>query len=60
VVPSGNFGPKDEAEIERRVKQRLGEVEVVVEAVASIPRTRAGKFKAVISLVKEGRAEVSA
>lgn len=49
VVPSADFGVADEQEVIGRVRQRLGAVRVVVETVSSIPRTAAGKFKAVIS-----------
>lgn len=52
VVPAAAFGPTDAADIERRVRQRLGEVAVIVEAVESIPRSANGKFKAVVSLMK--------
>jgi phenylacetate-CoA ligase len=50
VVPSDGFGAADIQDIVHRVHQRLGEkVEVVVEPVTEIPRTKAGKFQAVIS-----------
>jgi phenylacetate-CoA ligase len=50
VVPAPGFDQSDVGDIAHRVQQRLGSgVRVVVEAVDSIPRTRAGKFKAVIS-----------
>ncbi len=53
VVPLNGFGEKDAEDIRGRIRQRLGSaVEVLVETVPSIPRTRAGKFKAVISNVK--------
>ncbi|MFH1741062.1 MAG: hypothetical protein ABIH23_18835 [bacterium] len=52
VVGSGTFNIDDERDIIRRVRQRLGaDVHVVVELVQSIPRTKAGKFKAVVSNV---------
>jgi phenylacetate-CoA ligase len=54
VVPVNGFGPADTADIIRRVQQRLGdEVEVIVQPVAAIPRTKAGKFQAVISQLKQ-------
>ncbi len=46
----------DEAEsslMRRRVVQRLGDVEVIVERVQSIPRNSRGKFRAVVSLISE-------
>jgi phenylacetate-CoA ligase len=49
VVPTAEFGQPDVRDIQQRIKQRLGDVEVVVERVSEIPRTRAGKFKAVVS-----------
>ena len=56
VVPAGGFGPADEAEIRRRVTQRLGPaVEVLIEQVSEIPRTAGGKFRAVVSEMAAGR-----
>ena len=56
IAPSNGFGEDDVADIVRRVRQRLGEeTEVIVEQVNEIPRTKSGKFQAVISLV--GRRE---
>lgn len=52
VVPTSSFSEQDVAEITSRVRQRLGpNVTVTVERVDRIPRTKAGKFKAVISHV---------
>lgn len=52
VAPTQDFGKSDQQDIESRVKQRLGpQVRVTVETVDQIPRTRAGKFKAVVSLL---------
>jgi phenylacetate-CoA ligase len=57
VVPVNGFGPRDQAEISRRVQQRLGpQVNVVVETVAEIPRSKAGKFRAVVSLLNQHEA----
>jgi phenylacetate-CoA ligase len=53
VVPTEGFGDPDVNDLIHRVQQRLGaSVDVIVEPVQSIPRTKAGKFKAVISLLK--------
>ena len=53
VVPTSGFGKSDVEDIAHRVRQRLGhEVEVAVEPVERIPRTRAGKFQAVVSLLR--------
>lgn len=52
VVPSDGFGKPDVDEIVHRIQQRLGDsVKVVVESVNEIPRTKAGKFQAVISKI---------
>jgi phenylacetate-CoA ligase len=56
VVPDNGFGPSDEAEIMRRMKQRLGDqAHISVETVHEIPRTKAGKFQAVISHLEKAR-----
>jgi phenylacetate-CoA ligase len=53
VVPTDDFGILDVQDIVQRVQQRLGEkVKVVVEPVSVIPRTKAGKFQAVVSNLK--------
>ena len=53
VVPTDGFSENDCLEIVRRIQGRLGpEMQVLVECVDSIPRTKAGKFKAVVSLLK--------
>lgn len=53
VVPTPGFSVADIQDIQGRMHQRLGDnVNVVIEQVQSIPRTSAGKFKAVISKVK--------
>ncbi len=54
VVPVAGFNAADEADITARIQQRLGaQVAVIVEAVAEIPRTKAGKFQAVINRVTQ-------
>lgn len=56
IVPVDGFGERDIDDITRRVRQRLGpEVEVIVEPVTEIPRTTAGKFRAVVSRVARGQ-----
>jgi len=53
VVATDGFGENDVYDITHRIQQRLGLlVNVIVECVPSIPRTKAGKFKAVVSLLK--------
>ncbi len=49
VVPTDGFSTDDTNDIVHRIQQRLGDVRVVVEPVAEIPRTNAGKFQAVVS-----------
>lgn len=51
IVPAAGYGDAERHEISARIQQRLGKVQVEVEEVASIPRTKAGKFKAVVSLL---------
>lgn len=52
LVPSNGFGSADVEDITHRIHQRLGpKVEVVVDSVDDIPRTKAGKFRAVVSLL---------
>lgn len=49
VVPDRRFDQSDEEEMIRRMRQRLGEVEVQVVRTDRIPRTQSGKFQAVVS-----------
>ncbi len=52
VVVTAQFDPHDAAVLIERVRQRLGPaVGVEVETVDAIPRTAAGKFQAVVSLI---------
>jgi phenylacetate-CoA ligase len=52
IVPTEGFNQVDHDNIIIRIQQRLGDrVQVSVEPVANIPRTKAGKFQAVISLL---------
>lgn len=52
VVPANGFGAEDEANIAGRIRQRLGDVQVILETVTEIPRTKSGKFKAVVSMLR--------
>jgi phenylacetate-CoA ligase len=55
-VPVDGFGPGDVDDIAARVRQRLGpEVQVIIDPVKEIPRTAAGKFRAVVSLLPKNR-----
>ena len=47
-VPDDGFGAKQTAILKDRIRERLGDVSVELEAVDSIPRTSRGKFRAVI------------
>lgn len=50
VVPAPNYGPETALVLTARLKERLGrEMDVTIEEVPSIPRTRSGKFRAVIN-----------
>lgn len=52
LVPTSEFSEADEANVRQRMQQSLGaQVTVRIEKVASIPRSTAGKFKAVVSKV---------
>jgi phenylacetate-CoA ligase len=54
VVPAAGFGPDDVRDVIARMKQRLGvEMAVSVETVEEIPRSRSGKFQAVVSRLHE-------
>jgi phenylacetate-CoA ligase len=47
-VPAAAFGPEHESEIVKQLRARLGDVAVTFEEVSDIPRTGAGKLRAVI------------
>ena len=47
-VPADGFSAADGRSIVERLQQRLGDVEVILEATAAIPRGPNGKFRAVI------------
>ncbi len=48
VVPTPDFGSRHERVIVERLKERMGDVEVVIESVIEIPRGASGKFRAVV------------
>lgn len=54
VVPADGWCAKDEQEIRSALRQRVGDVEVVVETAPEIERTWAGKFRVLISKVSSG------
>ena len=54
VVPGEGFGPEHERDLIDGIRVRMGkDVEVVVDRVASIPRTPAGKFRVQVSLLPD-------
>ena len=54
VVPTKDYTEEDTQDIIQRIRQRLGaNVDVTVEQVTNIPRTKSGKFQAVISHLKK-------
>lgn len=56
VVPGEGYSHNDETELIRHLRERLGEMEVVIEKVGAIPRGPNGKFRAVLSRVTPGDA----
>ena len=60
-VPAPGFAGSDARSLVGRVQARMGQVEVVLEEVAQVPRTRNGKFRALIcDIPSHERALVSA
>jgi phenylacetate-CoA ligase len=53
-VPAPGFSDASAASLVKRVCDRLGQVDVVLEAVTEVPRTRQGKFRAVLCEIPEG------
>jgi len=51
VVPAAGYDAAAGATIERALRDRMGDVNVKVETVSSIERTRSGKFRAVICAI---------
>jgi phenylacetate-CoA ligase len=52
VVPTETFSSADALEVERRIRQRIGDgIEIVVECVEAIERGKGGKFRPVVSLL---------
>lgn len=55
VVPAAGFGSAVADKIISRLADRVGDVHIEVEQVTAIERTGAGKFRAVVSHVGDGR-----
>jgi phenylacetate-CoA ligase len=51
VVPSADYSDADGAQVAERIRDRLGDVTVVVDTVPSIPRTANGKLRAVVCAI---------
>ena len=53
IVPANNFTWNDENILLEKLRERLGqEMKIVIQKVDSIPRTKRGKFKVVISKIR--------
>lgn len=50
-VPAPDFTPPAERSMIERLRERMGQVEVVLEALDEVPRTASGKFRAVICTI---------
>lgn len=48
IVPFDEFNRQTQESLSKEIRQRLGDVEVILETVKEIPRTERGKFRAVI------------
>lgn len=59
VVPAEGFGREHTRQLEERVKDRVGAMTVQVDLVDAIPRLPNGKFKAVVSRVKDAQASAN-
>lgn len=58
-VPADNFHNGVEDDLTSRIRERLGDINIVFEQVAMIPRTERGKFRGVICRIsKSERAQV--
>ena len=53
LVPSEGYDQKCEATIMERIKDRVGDIEIILETVDSIPRSANGKFRAIVNKMNE-------
>lgn len=53
LVPVDGFGEQSAKILSDRIRERMGDVEIVLETVTEIPRTARGKFRAVICKLSE-------
>lgn len=58
-VPTADYSAQDGEALVRRIHDRVGDMDVVLEPVAEVPRTANGKFRAVISLLGSPTADVT-
>lgn len=57
-IPANGYTDQDGLIITQRLKERVGEMEIILEPVDNLPRTASGKFRAVISnLTPENKEE---
>lgn len=50
-VSAPDYTPQTGADLVRRLREQVGEMEIMLEPVDTIPRSSNGKFRAVISLL---------
>ena len=56
-VPTPSFSPEDGRSLVQRLRDRMGDVEVVLEAVDRIPRSANGKFRPVVCALPDDERE---
>jgi phenylacetate-CoA ligase len=53
IVPDVSLDANEKLQIISRVQSQLGNIDVIIEEVDDLPRTKNGKIKAVISSIKK-------
>lgn len=53
VVTTADFTPADQSRLTERLRERIGDIEIVLEQLTTIPREPNGKFKAVVCRLPE-------
>lgn len=48
LIPTNEFNQQSAKNLSDRIRERMGDVEIILETVTEIPRTERGKFRAVI------------
>ncbi|WP_347175231.1 phenylacetate--CoA ligase family protein [Polaribacter uvawellassae] len=51
LITTSSFNKKDETEIEKKIKNQLGNIQLIFEYLDQIPKNKNGKFQAVISKI---------